>query len=89
MFNEGTTPSNDLFNFYKESYEILMLITFSTQSAGTYNMWHSRWGLMWSTNNTRRDLLVYFDPFCGGDIENNRNSNILYASSLHEVGYIS
>ena len=61
-----------------------MVITFSTPSAGTYNMWLSRWGFMWSTNNTRRGLLVYFDPFCGGDIENNRNSNILYASSLVE-----
>ena len=56
-----------------------------TPSAGTYKMWLSRWGFAWSSNNTRIGLLVYFDPFCGGDIENNRNSNILYASSLRKV----
>ena len=60
------------------------MITFSTPSAGTYKMWLSRWGFAWTPNNTRLGLLVYSDPFCGGDIENNRNSNILYASSLQQ-----
>ena len=83
MFKEGTNPNIDLFNFYKAPYEILMVITFSTPTAGTYKMWLSRWEFAWTSNNTRVGILVYFDPFCGGDIENNRNSNILYASSLH------
>ena len=81
-FEERTTLNFDLFNFYKEAYEILMVITFSTPSAGTYNMCLSRWGFTWASKNIWRGLLVYSDPFCGGDIQNNRNSNILYASSL-------
>ena len=82
MFNKGTTPNIDLFNLYKEAYKILMVITISTPSRGTQTMWLSRWGFVENSNSTRRGLLVYFDPFCGGDFENNKNSNILYASSL-------